>query len=252
MQPSWPPMLDFPPNLHSLHTGEEILHRKSAALITANELLLLHINIVERVMSLADVFRDYSTEDEDLKVIQMYGFRLFNNFSSSSKLMMSGYYQSCAMIMRDILEVVFLLDLFQSDRAAITRWRSANKKDRWDEFKPVKVREALDKRDGASGKKRAEMYNMFSELASHINMNSTYMLKPNGLDIIHMGPFLDPTLLKETLDELGRLAVQAGETLNAFFPVNWTEGAPIQKDFQVIKYLWITKFYPKALNVSAS
>lgn len=34
--------------------------------------------------------------------------------------------QNSALIMRDVLETVFLIDLFRPDRSAIARWRLAN------------------------------------------------------------------------------------------------------------------------------
>jgi hypothetical protein len=41
----------------------------------------------------------------------------------------------------------------------------------------VKVREALDTRDGFTSKKRFEMYELFSELAGHPNMKSSWMMR---------------------------------------------------------------------------
>jgi hypothetical protein len=69
------------------------------------------------------------------------------------------------------------LDLFRGDRARIERWRFADQKARMKDFAPVKVREALDARDGFTSKKRFEMYEMFSELAGHPNMNSHLMMR---------------------------------------------------------------------------
>jgi len=40
----------------------------------------------------------------------------------------------------------------------------------------VKVREALDARDGFTSKKRFEIYELFSELAGHPNMKSSWMM----------------------------------------------------------------------------
>ncbi len=238
-------MLTFPENLKLLHYNEEKLHHKSIGIITSNHRLLLHLNMIERAMDIANVFRQYPTKDEDLRVIQMCALRLFNALASSYKLMMSGYYQKSAMIMRDIIEVVFLLELFKTDRPAIKKWRFADKSSRLKEFGPVKVRKALDKRDNFTEKKRSEMYDMFSELASHVNMNATLMLKPKGRDIIQIGPFLDPSSLEATLGEMGRLAAQVGGVLDLFLPDDWAESDPARQAVQNIRKQWFSKFYPK-------
>ena len=115
--------------------------------------------------------------------------RMFNAFASSIKLVMSGYYQKGGMIMRDILETVVSYRFLPHDRPAITRWRFAEKGERMKSFSPVRIREALDKRDGNTEKKRAELYEMFSELAGHPNMKSAMMLRPKGTDDAYIGPF---------------------------------------------------------------
>lgn len=191
-------------------------------------------------MDMCDIFRQHITDDEDTKVIQMCALRLFNSFASSYKLMMSGYYQNSTMIMRDILEVIFLLDIFRTDRALITKWRYADKRSRLRDFKPAKIREALDKRDGHTSSKRTEMYDMFSELASHVNMNAILMLKPKGMDARN-GPFLDSTALSATLDEMGRLAVQVVKVLDGFFLSEEIKSG----NQEVIKLTdtWISEFY---------
>jgi hypothetical protein len=158
--------------------------------------------------------------------------------------MFSGYYQNSTLLMRDILETVFLLDLFRTDRPAITKWRLADNKTRWKEFKPASVREVLDKRDGFTGKKRGEVYALFSGLAGHPNMESVTMLKPKGMDA-HNGPFFDPTALQATLSELGRLAIQVGEVIDLFFPNSWQKADASRESFVSVKRKWLSIFYPK-------
>jgi hypothetical protein len=138
----------IPDNLISLHRGEEFLRDKSLEAIQANAKLRLHMEIVECAMDVLDSFRSYPTGDEGLKVIQVLGMRQFNAFASALKLMLSGYNQTSALILRDVLETVFLVDYFSTDRLAIAKWRMADKAARVKDFKPVKIREALDKRDG--------------------------------------------------------------------------------------------------------
>lgn len=235
--------LKFPMNLHRLHDGEEFLHIKAIELIEADPRLLLHAKIIEQAMDVLDTFRQFHTDDEDLKVIQMLGLRLFNALASSARLLLGGYAQTSALVLRDVLETVFLLDFFRTNRAAITKWRYADKKARLKDFKPVKVRETLDQRDGFTTKKREEMYSMFSELAGHASMASVNMLRPTGMDARN-GPFLDPTALDAVLSEAGRLAVQVGETIGSFLPTEWDRGKATYLVFHATKLSWISEFYP--------
>lgn len=101
----------IPPNLARLHAGEEFLRSKAIGLVTTDERLkLLHVAITEAAMDLADVLRKFNTSDEDLKVLQLLGIRAFNAFGASVGLALLGYSQNSALILRDVLETVFLID----------------------------------------------------------------------------------------------------------------------------------------------
>src|SRR5262249_29766453 len=157
-----------------------------------------------------DMLRQFETTDEDFKVIQILGMRTFNAFSAALKLALSGYFQNSALIMRDVLETAFLLNLFEGARTLIARWRNADKKSRMKEFAPVKVREALDSRDGFTSKKRAEAYELFSELAGHPTMKSSWMMRPQKDGSAVIGPFMAKPVLEAVISEMGRLAIQVG------------------------------------------
>jgi len=221
----------IPPNLASLHAGEEFLRSKAIGLVAADERLKLHLAITEATMDLVDVLRQFGTTDEDLKVIQLLGMRTFNAFGASVKLALSGYSQNSALILRDVLETVFLIDYFAGDRTLIERWRFADKKARMKDFGPVKVREALDARDGFTEKRRFAMYEVFSELAGHPNMKSAFMMRPQRQGDAVIGPFMEATTLEAVISEMGRLAIQVGEQLNLFFPADWPQSLPSQLAF---------------------
>ncbi|MCM5693312.1 hypothetical protein M8037_32135 [Sinorhizobium meliloti] len=235
-----------PENLARLHDGEEQLRPKALDVAAGDRRLQLHLAAIEAAMDLADVFRQFDTADEDLKVAQLLGMRTFNAFGASLKLALSGYGQNSALIMRDILETAFLLDLFRGDRTLIARWRVADKKARMKEFGPVKVREALDARDGFTSMKRFEMYELFSELAGHPTMKSAWMMRPQKEGDAVIGPFVETTTLEAVLSEMGRLAIQVGETLDAFFPTDWRQGIATRLAFAQIKRAWLSEFYPSA------
>ena len=101
--------IDYAENLTLLHDGEEELRARAIAELYENPRLFLHFNVAEQAMDLIDVFRQISTNDDDLKVVKLLGMRMFNALASAIKLMLSGYYQTSAMLLRDILETVFLL-----------------------------------------------------------------------------------------------------------------------------------------------
>ncbi len=235
----------IPEKLRSLHGQEEELRRKATALVEGDNRLALHLSVIEHAMDLADILRQFPTDDEDMKVVQVLGMRIFNAFGASVKLALSGYAQNSALIMRDILETVFLMDLFKGDRTAIERWRFADRRERMKNFSPIHVREALDARDGFDGKKRAALYELFSELAGHPTMKSVSMMRSQKNGDAVIGPFIEATSLEAVLSEMGRLAVQAGEILNAFFPETWTIGLEARMAFARVKRHWPDTFYPQ-------
>lgn len=229
--------------LDSLHSGEEQLRTKAQAIVDGDTSLQLHLSAVEAAMDVADVLRQFPTSDEDLKVAILLGMRTFNAFGSSLKLIQSGYNQNGALIMRDILETVFLLDLFRGDRTLIKQWRPAEKKTRMKKFGPVMVRKALDDRDDITSMKRFEIYEMFSEMAAHPAMKSSWMMRPEKNGDATIGPFIEAKELEATISEMGRLAIQVGEILTTFFPANWEQGSSTCNAFTEVKSSWLSKFY---------
>lgn len=232
---------DFPENLQRLHHAEQELRDQSLEIIRHND-LGLHLMVVELAMDVADTLRKFPTHDEDLKVGQMLGMRIFNAFASSLKLALSGYIQNSTLLMRDILETIFLLDLFKGEPSLIKEWRFADKQQIKKKFSPIQVREALDKRYGHTAKKRAELYQLFSELAAHPTMKSALMMRPGiGGDAV-IGPFVDKGALEAQLSEMGRLAVQAGETLISFIPSWWGPATECRRSFDEAKVEWLNQF----------
>ena len=236
----------IPQKFAILHNGEELLRQKAQSMIAGDDRLQLHLAVTEAAMDLADTLRQFNSSDEDVKVAVVLGMRTFNAFAASIKLTLSGYHQNSALILRDVLETVFLLDLFSGDRSLIERWRHADEKMRRNEFSPVKVREALDTRDGFTSKKRAEIYKLFSEIAAHPNMKSAWMMRPQKDGDAVVGPFMEAALLEAVISEMGRLAVQVGEQLDRFFSADW--GTPSRVAFARLKRDWISRFYPAAAS----
>ena len=242
----------IPENLRTFHAQEEFLRDRALELVAADRRLALHIGVVENAMNLADLLRQVPTEDEDMKVIHVLGMRTFKAFGASLKLALSGYGQNSALIMRDILETVFLLGLFCGDRTLIERWRFADDKTRRREFSPAAVRKALDERDGFQGRKREEMYRMFSELAAHPTMKSVYMMRPQKDGDVALGPVMGADSLQAVLSEMGRLAIQVGEVLDQFFPDTWADVVPAREDYARVLLEWLATFYPPKPRAAAA
>jgi len=237
--------ISFPNNLDSLYGQEQYLREKAIEIIQSKPKLSLHFQAIERAMSLAKIVVDYPEEDEDFKVVKMLSIRMFNAFGASLTLIFSGYHQNSGMIMRDILETVFLMDLFKTDHTEIERWRFADKKTQREKFSPVAVRKALDERDGLHTMKRAETYKMLSELAAHPNMHSQHMLRPEkGGDIV-TGPFMEESTLEAGVSELGRIAIQAGEIMNALLPEGW-DLEDVRASFALTKNEWVETLYKQS------
>ena len=234
-----------PGKFHSLHEQEDFLRLKAIELIAANGDLALHLAIVESAMDLADLLRQVPTEDEDFKVLKILSIRTFNAFGASIKLALSGYSQNSALVMRDILETVFLTDMFSKDRSTIKLWREAKSSAERDRFRPVNVRKFLDDHDGFASGKRAAVYKMFSELAGHPSMQSMHMLRPQVGGYAVGGPFIEFKTLQAVLSEMAKLAVQVGKIVSGFFPHDFHAATASRTDFDRKKAEWIKTFYGK-------
>lgn len=212
------PKSELPEKLKSLHKGEETLRTKALEILKEDVNLELHLDIVEAAMDIADIFRQFDTDDEDLKVLQLMGMRTFNAFGASLKLALSGYHQNSALILRDVLETVFLVDLFSRDHSLIEEWRFAGKEAIKRKFSPFHVRVKLDDLDGFTTRKRADLYELFSELAGHPTMKSAWMMRPDMNGDAVIGPFMEATALEAVVSEMGKLAIQIGEKSDHVLP----------------------------------
>lgn len=239
-------MNKVPENLELLHGGEEFLRSKSIAAIEADKDLSRHVAVIEKamdVLNLLSVNRS-SNEDEDTKTVRLLGMRLFNGCAAAFQLVSSGYYQNSAMVMRDLLETAFLLGFFQQDRSRIEVWRTADDATRMKIFAPVKVRKALDNKDGFTGKKRAAAYHLLCELASHPTYKGFQMLAPKGHEH-HCGPFFDATALKALIEELVKLSIQAGQNHSSLCESETKAKMATKIDFMEACGEWFEQYFER-------
>jgi hypothetical protein len=247
----------IPENLNRLHGGEEALRAETLRRISETPNLVMHLGMVERTMDLIYHLLDGADPNDcDGIAVRMLGIRVFNGLAVTLKLLLSGYYQASALQLRDVLETVFLLDFFQSDRSLIAQWRNLPDKERRRKFAPAAVRKSLDKRDQFTSGKRDAAYDLFCRLAAHPNPDGATMLIPvKGSTDMHCGPFLEFEGMKAVLQESVVCAVQAGICLRRLLKSRTLDQLRAAVEFFETYNEWFQRIYnvaPDVENVAAS
>lgn len=235
----------FPENFSSLHAQEEGIRKQSIAAIEACADLSLHAEALEGAMNALDHFsRGFPTNDQDSLTVQLLGIRLFNTSASVLKLLLSGYYQTSAAQMRDGIETANLIDYFTTDCALIAKWRGANDRDRWKEFKPVKVRAALGQRDGPEiTKRRDEVYRTFSTYANHPSPAGFRLLRPSADGLALIGPFFERSALAALVSEVAKSNVPAAMSFVRHFTPATRDDHLTAIGFIELSDRWSAHFY---------
>ena len=164
------------------HEHEEKLRTESMVLIRADQELSRRLAVIQKAMTVMFGYTvDHTSRSENEATVQLLGIRLFNAAASGVKLALSGYYQTAFQQARDVMETGFLLDYFRTSPEQIVAWKAADRATRRKFFDPVKIREALDARDGDTQMRRAEQYRKLSELASHATWRGFAMTTRRGI-----------------------------------------------------------------------
>ncbi len=158
-----------------------------------------------------------SIKEEDHKTISYIGARIFNDGMVAFKSCMSGYYQIAMSLLRDLIEIQFLLDYFRSHKEQIVIWRKSNNKNRYNKFAPHILYKKLDKRDGWTGERRKHTYQMFCEYAAHVSY-SGIKLTANDKNVVLIGNFFDEKKLLNAALELVRRLGHAVMSAVALLP----------------------------------
>ena len=191
----------LPENLKTLHKQEEENRTKSILHINADSELRDHLEIVYASLDMTFNFSiEYKPQTDDELTVQFIGIRLFNSIVSCLKLLLAGYYQCSVILLRDILEIGFLLDYFCINSSKISEWKKSSDKERLEKFSPRVIRKALDNRDRFKEKERGKIYKIMSEYAVHPTYSGFKLVAPEGKAKI--GPFFDSKYLKSTIREL--------------------------------------------------
>lgn len=246
----------LPLRVASLFHQEDLLRRRALLIVGSDPELQAHLRIAEAVMDICDVWRQFETSDEDQKVTQIFGMRIFNAFGACMRLALHGYHQNAAIILRDILEMTALLSLFARDKSHVAKWRENQAKERPDPrlYSPIKVRlmleeweklELPEKQAQWKGERRQNRYKMLSELAAHVSMKSDLMMRPQIEGDAYIGPFIEKGTLTSIVQEIGVCAGEVGITLRQFVPAQWTRGAEARLFFIHEFEQWMRQVYPQ-------
>lgn len=188
-------------DIDATHSYEEKLRNESMALIAADFELSRRLEIIQKAMALIYGYTiNHASRSADEATMQLLGIRLFNGAASGIKLALSGYYQIAFHQARDIMETGFLLDYFRTSPQQRSVWKQSDRKTRRELFAPVKIRIALDHRDGDKTKKREVEYNKLSELASHATFRGFQLTTRGGVG--ELGPFVEKINLMAYLEEM--------------------------------------------------
>lgn len=117
-------------------------------------------------------------------------------------------------------------------------------RDRKIAFKPITIRDALDKRDGFTTMKRKESYELLCKLAGHATPEGAVMLAPDpSIGTVHCGPFLEITALEAVLSETAKTAVQVAEAFRHAIKADGIDAHAARIGFMHEEAAWLKRFF---------
>lgn len=234
----------LPEKLTSLFKEEERIRIASILAINGDTVLKDHIELIQECMDMLFCIASEHKlgESDEEQVIYGLGIRLFNSTASTLKQSTSGYHQGAISFLRDIVEIGFLLDYFKHQPDSINIWKNSKDKKKRDQFRPVKIREVLDKRDGYQEKKRNAMYSLLSRYGTHVTCESFQLTSQNKLFII--GPFESEKLLKALMEDTCKIL----PNVVLIYLTHW-EKQPVTVLKQKLRYFeFVQNWWKKYMN----
>ncbi|KAB0264358.1 hypothetical protein [Microvirga brassicacearum] len=226
-------------------SDESLIEQEADTLVNGDEELVEQMKVIVSGLGFLQTLlhrQPYGAPDELIAL--RLTVRLLNSASAALKLVRAGYYQPAFTMVRDVMEVEFLIDLFSRDRAQLIQWMTLSPKERENQFKPVEVRKKLDKRDGWTEQKRARAYKMLSNYAAHVTPEGFNVISPDNMTII--GPHPSPKGVKAVLGELVRWLPSACIHVGVMFH-------PVERDLQIMQAhnnftqvlsVWLARVFP--------
>lgn len=157
-------------------------------------------------------------EGHRLVVIQTLGIRILNSIGAADELLAQGYFQQTAILVRDIMECSFLLDLFSRLPEHLQPWidlgLDAGKKD----YSPIKVRKMLEGLDGPEAAVRQQLYGFYSAHGTHPNSKGIIFIAPENA--VEIGPFADERRLVGLTGDITRMSILAATHIGRWLLVS--------------------------------
>jgi hypothetical protein len=201
-----------------------------------------HAELINKCLDFLDwLLQLQDHKDEQHLALLRLGVRCFNSCAAAFRLIRCGHWQPAIMVMRDLLETQFLLDLLASDATKLSEWMTLPEKGRNEKFKAVEVRKALDARDGFKEKKRASRYKMLSIYGSHPTPEGIAIISPNGMTLI--GPFHDRKILKGAIEELAMVTALSTGTVAPLVKPNDIQGMKRKLSFVEFLENWRKRYF---------
>lgn len=206
-----------------------------------------HVTLIDSsIMLLGQLVHGSGGTADDLFAIRCLGSRLYNDCATTFILILSGYYQTSTMAMRDALECCLLLKLFTVDRTEIKRWREATRKESMRDFKFGHIRKLLENKND-SDKNFLERLDTAHKLLCEYGVHPTFksirtmqFKKPQ----LYYGSFFNEKMCGHFLAELARISsLMIYEFVRALGNNNITPD--LQKQYILWSkqaYEWISKY----------
>jgi hypothetical protein len=115
------------------------------------------------------------------------------------KLGLSGYYQPAFALLRDVMEVGFLIHYFFYWPEKVSEWKNASDEVLKKNFAPVHIRTALDDKEGSRERKRQRAYEILCQYGAHATYKGFRMTMRENMGQI--GPFVEATPLRAFVEE---------------------------------------------------
>lgn len=213
-------------------------------MVASDDDLRRHIELINGALEcLSRLPESHKEGDEKELAVLRLSVRCFNSGAGSIRLQRCGYFQPAMMLVRDLIEVSHLLNLFKKMPAELDEWLSLPEKERQRRFKPVAVRERLDKFDGFKERKREKIYGMFNQLAAHPNPNGHHLISPDN--ITRIGPFIDYSRFKAGIEELATHVGNAAVCVCNLVRPNTLEALREKDVFLKNLHDWMSRYFRK-------
>lgn len=224
--------------------NEDEIRNQTAIYIRSDAELTDHAAMLDAVIVfISDLIEASIEENESELVVQRLWIRYLNSIIGGYSLIRSGIYQQGMMLIRDIVETTFLLDLFRREPSKILEWTNSTVKDRMKNFSPLRIREQLDCMDSFEGRKREKQYKFLSNFGTHPTPEGFQVFSPNMQSKI--GPFADHERFKACMQDLVKHTVYCASIICVACPTKNDDITLVKDNFLECAREWREKYMGK-------